>query len=74
MSGHNKWSQIKHKKGSADEKKARLFSKLSNNIALAAQKGSDPKFNLDLARAIQKAKDMNMPSENIERAINRTKK
>ena len=74
MSGHSKWSQIKHKKGAADEKKARLFGKLSHDIALAAAKSSDPKSNLELARVIQRAREFNMPYESIERAVQRASK
>ncbi len=70
MSGHSKWSQIKHRKGATDQKRGQLFSKLSKNITLAAQHGMDPAMNLSLSNAIKQARKMNMPKENIERAIN----
>lgn len=69
MSGHSRWSQIRHKKGATDQKRGQLFSKLSRLITLAAKTGSDPKTNSRLAGAIDKARSFNMPSENIERAI-----
>lgn len=69
MSGHSKWSQIKHKKGLTDAKRGQLFSKLSRLITLAARKGPDPKMNPALAQAIEKARSVNMPGENIQRAI-----
>lgn len=69
MSGHSKWSQIKHKKALTDKKKGQIFSKLSRLITLAAKKGTDPKSNPSLAQAIENARAMNMPSDNIERAI-----
>ena len=71
MSGHSKWSQIKHKKGVADQKKGQLFSKLSKIISLAARHGTDPEMNVELKNAIEKAREANMPKENIERAIKR---
>lgn len=69
MSGHSKWSQIKHKKALTDKKRGQVFSKLSRLITLAAKKGADPKSNPSLTQAIENAKGMNMPNENIERAI-----
>ena len=70
MSGHSKWSSIKHKKGAADAKRGKLFSKLSRAIIVAAKEGGgDPAGNLALANAIEKAKSFRMPKENIERAI-----
>lgn len=69
MSGHSRWSQIRHKKGITDQKRGQLFSKLSKSITLAARKGADPKTNIALANAIEQARTMNMPNENIERAI-----
>ena len=70
MSGHSKWSQIKHKKAGTDEKKGKLFSKISRLITVIAKKGgSVPSNNPSLRVVIGKAKEMNMPSENIERAI-----
>jgi YebC/PmpR family DNA-binding regulatory protein len=72
MSGHSKWSSIKHKKGAADAKRGKLFSKLSRAIIVAAKEGgSDPAGNLALANAIEKARSYSMPKENIERAIAR---
>jgi YebC/PmpR family DNA-binding regulatory protein len=72
MSGHSKWSSIKHKKGAADAKRGQLFSKLSRAIIVAAREGgSDPDANATLATAIQKARDNSMPKDNIERAIAR---
>ncbi|HEU4450303.1 MAG TPA: YebC/PmpR family DNA-binding transcriptional regulator [Gaiellaceae bacterium] len=72
MSGHSKWSSIKHKKGAADAKRGKLFSKLSRAIIVAAREGGpDPDANAALATAIQKARDSSMPKDNIERAIAR---
>lgn len=70
MSGHSKWSQIKYKKGIADQKRGQLFSKLARNILIAVkEKGSDPNVNYKLKMAIDKAKSFYMPSESVERAI-----
>jgi YebC/PmpR family DNA-binding regulatory protein len=72
MSGHSKWSSIKHKKGAADAKRGKLFSKLSRAIIVAARTGGpDPDANATLAAAIQKARDSSMPKDNIERAVAR---
>jgi YebC/PmpR family DNA-binding regulatory protein len=72
MSGHSKWSSIKHKKGAADAKRGKLFSKLSRAIIVAVREGGpDPDGNASLATAIQKARDASMPKDNIERAIAR---
>lgn len=71
MSGHSKWSQIKHKKGAADQKRGQLFSKLSKMISIAARKGINLEANIELKNAIEKAKTFNMPNDNIERAIKR---
>ena len=72
MSGHSKWSSIKHKKGAADAKRGKLFSKLSRAIIVAAREGgADPDANATLATAIQKARDSSMPKDTIERAIAR---
>ena len=72
MSGHSKWSTIKHKKGAADAKRGKLFSKLSRAIIVAAREGGpDPDANATLATAIQKARDSSMPKDNIERAVAR---
>ena len=69
MSGHSKWSTIKHKKALTDKKRGQIFSKLSRLITLAAKKGTDPKSNPSLAQAIENARAMNMPNDNIDRAI-----
>lgn len=70
MSGHSKWSTIKRKKGAADAKRGQLFSKLARYITVAAREGGgDPKSNTALEQAIQKARDNNMPLDNIERAV-----
>ena len=70
MSGHSKWSSIKHKKGAADAKRGKLFSKLSRAIIVAAKNGGgDPLNNLSLQNAIEKAKSYSMPKDNIDRAI-----
>ena len=70
MSGHSKWSSIKHKKGAADAKRGQLFSKLSRAIIVAAKEGGgDPANNLALQNAIEKAKSYSMPKDNIDRAI-----
>ncbi|MDY6831170.1 MAG: YebC/PmpR family DNA-binding transcriptional regulator [Thermodesulfobacteriota bacterium] len=70
MSGHNKWSSIKHKKGAADAKRGKVFTKLIKEITLAARTGGgDPAANPRLRTAISAAKDENMPKDNIERAI-----
>jgi YebC/PmpR family DNA-binding regulatory protein len=72
MSGHSKWSSIKHKKGAADKKRGQLFSKLSRAIIVAAREGGpDPAGNLALQNAVEKARSYSMPKENIERAIAR---
>jgi YebC/PmpR family DNA-binding regulatory protein len=70
VSGHSKWSSIKHKKGAADAKRGKLFSKLSRAIIVAAKEGgADPSGNLSLQNAIEKAKSYSMPKDNIDRAI-----
>jgi YebC/PmpR family DNA-binding regulatory protein len=72
MSGHSKWSTIKHKKGAADAKRGKLFSKLARAIIVAAKEGGgDPGANLALQNAIEKARSYSMPKDNIERAIAR---
>lgn len=72
MSGHSKWSTIKRKKGAADAKRGALFGKLSKAITVAAREGGgDPEMNPALALAVQKAKDGNMPNDNIQRAIDK---
>jgi YebC/PmpR family DNA-binding regulatory protein len=70
VSGHSKWSSIKHKKGAADAKRGQLFSKLSRAIIVAAKEGGpDPAGNLALQNAIEKARSYSMPKDNIDRAI-----
>lgn len=71
MAGHNKWSKIKRDKGANDAKRGAVFTKLGNQIALAARAGADPDMNPALAMAIEKAKAANMPNANIERSIAR---
>jgi YebC/PmpR family DNA-binding regulatory protein len=72
VSGHSKWSSIKHKKGAADAKRGAIFSKLVRAITVAAKEGGgDPKNNAALVQAIDKAKAASMPADNIERAIKR---
>lgn len=71
MSGHSKWETIKRQKGANDAKRGVLFTKLGNAIALAARGGADPDTNFALRLAIDKAKASNMPSSNIDRAIQR---
>lgn len=72
MAGHSKWANIKHKKAREDERRGKAFSKLSRQITVAArQAGDDVEYNAELRLAIQKAKDSNMPNDNIERAIKR---
>ncbi|MBE9514911.1 MAG: YebC/PmpR family DNA-binding transcriptional regulator [Chloroflexi bacterium] len=72
MSGHSKWAQIKRQKGVADAKRGQLFTKLAREIIVAVrQGGSNLESNLQLRLAVQKARDNNMPSDNIERAIKR---
>ena len=70
MSGHSKWSTIKHKKAVTDARRGKLFTKLSKEIIVAAkQGGSDADMNFRLRMAIQIAKDNNMPADNIDRAV-----
>ncbi len=70
MAGHSHWASIKHKKGTADAKKGKAFSKMARMITVAARKGGgDPTMNAKLQLAIEKARSVNMPKENIERAI-----
>src|SRR5262249_54824332 len=71
-SGHSKWSTIKHKKGAADAKRGKLFSKLARAIIVAAKEGGgDPSANLALQNAIEKARSYSMPKDNIDRAVAR---
>jgi YebC/PmpR family DNA-binding regulatory protein len=70
VSGHSKWSTIKHKKGAADAKRGKLFSKLTRAIIVAAKEGGgDPSANLALQNAIEKARSYSMPKDNIDRAV-----
>ena len=70
MSGHSRWSQIKRKKGKADVQRGKLFSKILREITVAAKNGGgDPKGNMRLKAAIESAKEVNMPQDNIKRAI-----
>jgi YebC/PmpR family DNA-binding regulatory protein len=72
MSGHSKWSTIKRKKGAADAKRGAVFTRMAKEVAIAAREGGgDPEINFKLRLAIDKAKAVNMPKENIERAIRR---
>ena len=72
MSGHSKWSSIKHKKGALDAKRGQLFTKLAREVTMAArQGGGDPEMNARLRLAVLKAKEANMPGDNIQRAITR---
>lgn len=69
MSGHSKWSQIKRKKSVTDAKRGNVFSKFSRIITIAAKAGSDPEMNPGLRMAVARAREINMPADNIERAI-----
>ncbi len=71
MSGHSKWSTIKHKKAVTDAKRANVFTKLAKDVTIAAREGGDPEMNYKLRLVIDKAKAFNMPKDNIERAIKR---
>jgi YebC/PmpR family DNA-binding regulatory protein len=72
MSGHSKWSTIKHKKAAQDAKRGKLFTRLAREIAIAAREGGgNPETNFNLRLAVDKAKAANMPKDNIERAIKR---
>src|SRR5881409_4088215 len=72
MSGHSKWSQIKRQKGAADVKRGVVFTKMAKEILLAAKEGGgDPEANFRLRLAIERARGVNMPRENIQRAIDR---
>jgi YebC/PmpR family DNA-binding regulatory protein len=73
MSGHSKWSTIKREKGAKDAARGAVFTKLGNAIAMAARDGIDPDTNFSLRLAIDKAKTANMPSANIQRALDRIK-
>lgn len=70
MSGHNKWSTIKHKKGAADAKRGKIFSKLAKELTVSARaNGGDPGSNITLRTILAKCKAVNMPADNIDRAI-----
>lgn len=71
MAGHNKWSKIKHKKGAQDAKRSKIFGRIIKEITVAVKEGGsgDPEFNPRLRLAVSNAKGVNMPKENIERAI-----
>lgn len=71
MAGHNKWSKIKRQKGVNDAKRGAIFTRIGNQIAIAARSGADPDMNPSLALAIEKARAVNMPNANIDRAIAR---
>jgi YebC/PmpR family DNA-binding regulatory protein len=74
MSGHSKWANIKNRKGAQDKKRGETFTKVSKNILTAIRLGggsSDPEVNLQLKAAIEKAKEVNMPKENIQRLLDR---
>lgn len=74
MSGHNKWSTIKHKKGAKDAKRSKMFSKIIKEITVSVKEsGPDPDANPKLRLAIANAKGVSMPKDNIERAINKGK-
>ena len=71
MAGHNKWSKIKRDKGVNDAKRGAVFTRIGNQIAIAARSGADPTMNPALAMAIEKARQANMPKDNIQRSIDR---
>ncbi|MEE8357538.1 MAG: YebC/PmpR family DNA-binding transcriptional regulator [Anaerolineales bacterium] len=72
MSGHSKWSTIKHKKAQTDARRGAIYTKLAREIQIAAREGGgDPNVNFGLRLAIDRAKDANMPSSNIDRALKR---
>lgn len=71
MSGHSKWSKIKRDKGANDAKRGAVFTRIGNQIAIAARSGIDPEMNAALAMAIEKARQANMPKDNIQRSIDR---
>ncbi len=70
MAGHNKWKQIKYKKAASDAKRGKIFSKISRTITISVKEfGDDPKMNPRLAAAIEEARAVNMPNDNIDRAV-----
>jgi YebC/PmpR family DNA-binding regulatory protein len=77
MSGHSKWSKIKHQKGTTDTARGKIFTKMASSIAIAIKDGggnTDPNSNFHLRLAIEKAREVNMPRENIDRVIDRANK
>lgn len=74
MSGHSKWSKVKHQKAVEDAKKGERFSKIAKEIAIAAKDNPDAQANPALKAVVEKARSINMPKENIERAIDRAKR
>lgn len=73
MSGHSKWSKVKHQKAVEDAKKGERFSRIAKEITIAAKSNPDPETNPALKSIIEKARSVNMPKENIERAIDRAR-
>ena len=72
MAGHSKWSNIKHRKAAQDAKRGQAFTKVARQIVMAVKEGGpDPETNFRLRLAIDRARQINMPNDNIERAINR---
>ena len=71
MAGHNKWSKIKRDKGVNDAKRGAIFTRIGNQIAIAARSGTDPSMNPAVALAMEKARQANMPKDNIQRSIDR---
>jgi len=71
MAGHSKWANIKYRKELVDKRKSKIFSKLAKMISIAARNGKDPETNPTLRLAIEKARSVNMPNSNIEKAIKR---
>jgi YebC/PmpR family DNA-binding regulatory protein len=69
MAGHNKWSKIKRQKAVNDTEKGRIFGEVGKMIRVAARKGTDPEQNTELRSALEKAKKVNMPKKNIDRAL-----
>jgi YebC/PmpR family DNA-binding regulatory protein len=73
MAGHNKWKQIKEKKGALDKKRGALFSKLLKAVTVAARDGEKPEFNPRLKASLERARQANVPQDNIERALKKVK-
>jgi transcriptional/translational regulatory protein YebC/TACO1 len=74
MAGHSHWAQVKHKKALVDAKRGQIISKLIRAITIAAREGNNPETNYKLRSAIERAKEFQVPLENIERAIKKGKK